>query len=245
MLKIKAFIPARYLATRFPKKLLQPLGNKTVIGHTYDNTVATKLFCDVVVVTDSHLIQTEIEQRGGTAIMSRAQHESGSDRIAEAVQHDDVDIVVNVQGDEPFVNRTALAALINTFNLDETVQVASLMKQISDHNAIANPNIVKVVTGHTGDALYFSRSPIPYNRYAGAANAAYEHIGVYAFRKNTLLAFTQWQQGSLEQIENLEQLRYLEHGIPIRMVLTDGDFLKIDVPGDLLIAEAHLQKQVK
>lgn len=237
--KVIAVIPARYASTRFPFKLMQNLGGKAVIRHTYDNAIATKLFDDVLVVTDSDVIFNEVNSNGGRAIMSKNEHESGSDRIAEAVQDIDAEVIVNVQGDEPFVHKESLEKLVRMFD-DDAVQVASLMKPIADAEDAANPNIVKVVTDIKGDALYFSRSMIPYYRDEQTNRSWMEHIGVYAFRKAALLQFTQWPLSSLEQKEKLEQLRYLENGVKIRMVETPESSVKIDVPEDLQKAEAWL-----
>lgn len=236
-MKIIAFIPARYAATRFPYKLMQPLGNKTVIRQTYDNTLATGLFDDVIVVTDHQIIFDEINNNGGKAVMSKANHESGSDRIAEAIADIDVDVIVNVQGDEPFVSKQPLEDLVAVFKNDTTVQVASLMKKINKEVDFTNPNIVKLVCDKNNDALYFSRASIPFNRNTDSANVSFEHIGIYGFTKKALLQFTSWPMGTLEQLEKLEQLRYLENGIKIRMVETDKTMLKIDVPEDLGKAE--------
>lgn len=233
-------IPARYAATRFPFKLMQPLGNKTVIRHTYDNTVDTGLFDAVYVITDSTAIYDEIVNHGGSAIMSRQTHESGSDRIAEAIANIDADVVLNVQGDEPFVNKTALQQLLAQFT-DPTVQVGSLMKKFTDPALVANSNYVKVMVDKNNDALLFSRSVIPFKRDESIALDYYEHIGVYAFRKNILLQFTQWPPAQIELAEKLEQLRYLHHGIKIRMVTTNETSVKIDVPEDLPLAEAYLK----
>jgi 3-deoxy-manno-octulosonate cytidylyltransferase (CMP-KDO synthetase) len=226
-----AVIPARYAATRFPAKLMQMLGNKTVIRQTYDNTVATELFDDVIVATDSQIIFNEISSRGGKAVMSKKEHESGSDRIAEAVQDLDVDVIINVQGDEPFLEKEPLAKLLKSFE-DPLVQVASLMHPLQE-DQLNNPNIVKVVTDNAGNALYFSRSCIPYKRDAEAAFTYHRHIGVYGYRKNALLQFVSWATGRLEQVEKLEQLRYLENGIRIRMVTTPFSAIGIDTPEDL------------
>ena len=234
-------IPARYAATRFPFKLMQMLGDKTVIRHTYENTKATALFDEVIVVTDSDIIFSEIESHGGKVVMSRKQHESGSDRIAEAVANIDTDIILNVQGDEPFVNRETLRMLLEAFD-DEDVQVASVMKAFTDLTLVANPNYVKVVVDMQMRSLLFSRSVIPYHRDQDIAATYYEHIGVYAFRKAALLQFTQWPMTPLESLEKIECLRYLEHGIPLKMVLTNDSGVKIDVPEDLEKARAHLQK---
>ena len=228
-LSFVAFIPARYAATRFPGKLMQLLGNKTIIRHVYDNTVQTGLFKEVVVVTDSEIIYKEITSHGGKAIMSRKEHESGSDRIAEVIEGMDTDIIVNVQGDEPFIKREPLEKLIRLFD-DPSVQVASLMRKISKEEA-ANPNNVKVVVDKNNNALYFSRSVIPFDR-SGEANY-FLHVGVYAYRKDVLLSFTQWPTSLLEQTERLEQLRYLENGVKIKMTETDYVNIAIDTPEDL------------
>jgi 3-deoxy-manno-octulosonate cytidylyltransferase (CMP-KDO synthetase) len=234
-MKIGAFIPARYAATRFPAKLMQTLGDKTVIRHTYDNTVATGLFDAVYVVTDSEIIFNEITQHGGNAIMSKRSHESGSDRIAEAVQDLDIDIVVNVQGDEPFVKIEPLEKVIAVFS-DTTVQVASLMQVLTDTTLIQDPNYVKVAVDKNNNALFFSRSVIPYPRSTESPITYYEHIGVYAFQKQALLNFTNWPMSSLEAAEKIECLRYLENGVSIKMVVTEYMGVEIDTPADLIKA---------
>jgi 3-deoxy-manno-octulosonate cytidylyltransferase (CMP-KDO synthetase) len=231
-MKIGAFIPARYAATRFPAKLMQPLGDKTVIRHTYDNTLATGLFDEVYVVTDSDIIFNEIVQHGGKAIMSQRSHESGSDRIAEAIQDLAIDVVVNVQGDEPFVKKEPLQKLLTVFN-DTTVQVASLMQVLTQQNLIEDPNYVKVAVDKNNNALFFSRSVIPYPRSKDSAIVYYEHIGVYAFKKQALLDFTNWPMSPLEAAEKIECLRYLENGVPIKMVVTEYMGVEIDTPEDL------------
>lgn len=234
-----AMIPARYAATRFPAKLMQVLKDKTVIRHTYDNTVATGLFDEVMVVTDSEIIFNEIALHGGKAKMSIKEHESGSDRIAEAIADMDVDIVVNVQGDEPFVQRAPLEKLLHTFN-DETVQVASLMQVLYDEKFIKDPNYVKVAVDKNMNSLLFSRSVIPYPRDKNVAVTYYEHIGVYAFRKQALLNFTNWPMSPLEAAEKVECLRYLENGVPLKMVVTKYMGVEIDTPEDLERAEKML-----
>jgi len=243
-MKIAAFIPARYAATRFPAKLMQLLGNKPVIRHTYDNTLATGLFDEVYVVTDSEVIYQEIVSNGGKAVMSKRQHESGSDRIAEAVVDMDVDIVVNVQGDEPFVQREPLEKLLNVFKGEngKSVQVASLMQELKEQQFIEDPNYVKVAIDRNNYALMFSRSVIPYPRTKDTAITYYEHIGVYAFRKEALLSFTNWPMTPLETAEKIECLRYLEYGVPIKMVVTGYMGVEIDTPEDLKRAEQYLNK---
>lgn len=228
-------IPARYAATRFPAKLMQVLGNKTVIRHTYDNTAATGLFDEVVVVTDSDVIFREITGHGGKAKMSLRTHESGSDRIAEAVADMDVDIVVNVQGDEPFVQKDPLEKLLAIFQGEagRNVQVGSLVQVLKEQRFIDDPNYVKVALDKNNNALFFSRSVIPYPRDASAGAVYYEHIGVYAFRKEALLQFTAWPVSPLEAVEKIECLRYLENGVPMKMVVTSYMGVEIDTPEDL------------
>ncbi len=235
MTKIGAFIPARYAATRFPAKLMQALGAKTVIRHTYDNTVATGLFNEVYVVTDSEIIFNEITSHGGKALMSKREHESGSDRIAEAIEHLNIDIVVNVQGDEPFVKKEPLEKLIAVFKYDK-VEVASHMQALTNTDLIADPNYVKVAVDKNMNALFFSRSVIPYPRNKEIANTHYEHIGVYAFKKQALLDFTNWPISPLEAAEKIECLRYLENGVSIKMVVTSYMGVEIDTPEDLIKA---------
>ena len=232
-------IPARYAATRFPAKLMQMLGDKTVILHTYNNTVATNLFDEVMVVTDSEIIFNEVINNGGKAVMSIKEHESGSDRIAEAIAQMDVDFVVNVQGDEPFVQKEPLEKLLAVF-ADENVQVASLMQVLHVKEFIDDPNFVKVVVDKNMNALMFSRSPIPYHRDKNVSPVYYEHIGVYAFRKQALLNFTAWPVTPLEAAEKIECLRYLENGVPLKMVVTKYMGVEIDTPEDLVRAASLL-----
>lgn len=239
-----AFIPARYAASRFPGKLLQTIAGKSIIRMVYENALQTNLFDEVVVVTDSDLIFKEIISHGGIAKMSKSDHNSGSDRIAEVAADMDVDVIVNIQGDEPFVEKEPLAALVNAFQ-DSSVGVASLMKKINNGEEIKNPNIVKVVCNKKNEALYFSRSPIPYFRNTSSAQPVYKHIGVYAFRKNMLLQFTTWEAGKIENTEMLEQLRYLENGIPIKMIETNTTSIGIDTPEDLELAKKLYEERLK
>ena len=234
-MKIIAVIPARYASTRFPAKLMQDLGGKTVILRTYEAAINTKLFDDVFVVTDSDLIYDEIVSHGGKAIKSIKEHESGSDRIAEAVENLEVDIVINVQGDEPFIDAEPLAKVIEVFrnDWDQKVDLASLMREITNADDINNPNNVKVVVDQNGFALYFSRSVIPYPRETNVGVRYMQHIGIYAFRKQALLDFYSLPMQSLEASEKLEQLRYLEFGKRIKMVETTHVGIGIDTPEDL------------
>jgi 3-deoxy-manno-octulosonate cytidylyltransferase (CMP-KDO synthetase) len=234
-----AMIPARYDATRFPGKLMKQLGNKPVIQHTYDATAATGLFDKVIVVTDSDTIYNVITDHGGHAVMSKNTHYSGSDRIAEAVADMDVDVIVNVQGDEPFIQKEPLEKLISLFD-DKAVRVGSLMRKITDNEELQRSSSVKVVVNKFNDALYFSRNVIPFPADQSIDHPYYLHIGVYGFRKETLLAFTQWQAGKLELAEKLEQLRYLENGVAIRMGFVDFKSVAIDTPEDLQRAKGML-----
>jgi len=232
-------IPARYSASRFPGKLMQDLEGKTVILRTYEATVGTKLFDDVYVVTDSDIIYVEITSNGGKAIMSKMEHESGSDRIAEAVQEVDCDIVVNVQGDEPFTERSSLEKVLNVFHDDpnKEIDLASLMVEIKDWDEISNPNTVKVIVDQRNFALYFSRSPIPYPRDKEVDTRYFKHKGIYAFRKQALIDFSNLPMQFIEATEKIECIRYLEYGKKIKMVETDIEGVEIDTPEDLARAK--------
>ena len=237
-MKIIAMIPARYSASRFPGKLMQDLCGATVISRTYHATLKTGLFDVVYVVTDSSVIYDEINSQGGQVIMSKKPHKSGSDRIAEAVQNIDCDIVINVQGDEPFIEKESLEKLIEIFESDskKEIDLASLMVEIKDKNEIENPNCVKVITDANNFALYFSRSPIPYVR-SNSQRKFFKHKGVYAFRKAPLLEFTKLPMLGLEASEKIECIRYLEHGKSIKMVETSVVGVEIDTPQDLVKAQ--------
>lgn len=250
-MKIVAMIPARYSASRFPAKLMQDLGGETVIFRTYQATLNTGLFDAVYVVTDSQIIFDEIESKGGAAIMSTESHESGSDRIAEAIATIDCDVVVNVQGDEPFTERESLSKLLAVFKNDneKKIDLASLMVKIDSQDEINNPNCVKVITDINNFALYFSRSPIPYHRDQSIETNYYKHKGVYAFRKNPLLEFTGLSTENLEASEKIECIRFLEHGKKIKMVETHVEGIEIDTPEDLAKAQklwlSHSDKSPK
>ena len=234
MNKVIAVIPARYNSTRFPGKMMEILGNRTIITTTYQNVLETGLFDEVFVATDSELIFDEISKNGGKAVMT-GEHETGSDRIAEAVQNIDCDIVINVQGDEPFLKKEPLKQLIDVFYKDEKkkISLASLKIQLRESEEIRNPNNVKVITDNNGFALYFSRSVIPFQRELSYDVTYYKHIGVYAFRKEALQKFSSLEMTPLEISEKLEQLRYLENGMKIKMVETDFVGIGIDTPEDL------------
>ena len=233
-MKVIAVIPARYNSTRFPGKLMEVLGDRTVITTTYQNVVETGLFDEVFVATDSEIIFDEISRKGGKVVMT-GEHETGSDRIAEAVQEIDCDIVINVQGDEPFLKKEPLKQLIDVFYNDEKkeISLASLKIQLKEPEEIQNPNNVKVITDMNGFALYFSRSVIPFQRDLDYNIKYYKHIGVYAFRKEALIRFSSLEMTPLEIAEKLEQLRYLENGMKIKMIETDFIGVGIDTPEDL------------
>jgi 3-deoxy-D-manno-octulosonate cytidylyltransferase len=214
---------------------MQDLAGKTVITRTYEAAKLTELFDEVYVVTDSELIFSEIENEGGKAIMSKKEHECGSDRIAEAVQDMDVDIVINVQGDEPFINEKALSKLLNVFkeDKDRLIDLASLKVKLTSEEDILNPNHVKVITDLNNFALYFSRSPIPFHRAKELQIDYFKHVGIYAFRKEALMAFYNLPMSPLESAEKIECIRYLENGKTIKMVETQEVSIGIDTPEDL------------
>jgi 3-deoxy-manno-octulosonate cytidylyltransferase (CMP-KDO synthetase) len=238
-MKTIAMIPARYEASRFPGKLMKTLGDAPVIVQTYRATLQTQLFDDVFVVTDSELIFDTIVAAGGKALMSRLDHQSGSDRIAEAAHDMDVDLIVNVQGDEPFAEKRSLEKLIASFNTDfkKEIDLASLMVKITDPKEIQNPNTVKVITDQRGLAIYFSRHAIPFSRDNSDETQFFKHKGVYAFRKQALLDFQKLEPQMLELSEKIECLRFLEHGRKIQMVETDVLGIEIDTPEDLQEAQ--------
>lgn len=243
-MNVIAMIPARYEASRFPGKLMKNLGGKAVILRTYEAAVNTNLFKEVYVVTDSDIIFKTIENAGGKVIMSKKEHECGSDRIAEAVEFINADIVVNVQGDEPFIDAVSLTKLIDVFKNDakKEIDLASLKVQITAKEDIENPNNVKVITDVNNLAIYFSRSVIPFHRDATIDVKYYKHKGVYAFRKQALLDFYKTPMTPLEAAEKIEAIRYQEIGKKIKMVETDVESIGIDTPEDLEKAIKILDK---
>jgi 3-deoxy-manno-octulosonate cytidylyltransferase (CMP-KDO synthetase) len=229
---VTALIPARYGATRFPGKLMQPLGGVSVIRRTFEAVKSSGLFSEVVVATDSDEIEEEIRSIGGSVFRSQKSHESGTDRIAEAAIDLNTDLIINIQGDTPFIKKDPLEKLIRLFN-DSSVSVASMMQTLEKPEEIDDPNFVKVAIDKKNDALFFSRSRIPFPRDTNTAVTYYEHIGVYAFRKQALLDFISWPMGTLEAIEKVECLRFLENGMTIRMLTVDYLGVEIDTPEDL------------
>lgn len=244
-MKTIAVIPARYEASRFPGKLMKDLGGKTVIATTYQNVVETQLFDEVWVATDSEIIFEEINHLGGKIVMT-GDHETGSDRIAEAVQQVDCDIVVNVQGDEPFLKKEPLEQLIRVFDNDDDQQIslASLKIKLTEKEEIENPNNVKVITDLQGFAMYFSRSVIPFHREKSIEATYFKHIGVYAFRKEALMKFSRLPMTPLEKLEKIECIRYLENGMKIKLLETEFVGVGIDTPEDLEKARALLKNKM-
>ena len=234
-MKIIAMIPARYSASRFPGKLMKDLGGKPVILRTYEAALHTNLFDDVYIVTDSDVIFNTIDNVGGKAIMSKTEHQCGSDRIAEAVENIEADIVINVQGDEPFIDAVSLSKLIDVFKKDDKkeIDLASLKVQITNKEDIENPNNVKVITDVDNLAIYFSRSVIPFHRDKDVNVKYFKHKGVYAFRKQALLDFYKTPMTPLEAAEKIEAIRYQEIGKKIKMVETAVEAVGIDTPEDL------------
>ena len=243
-MKVIALIPARLAATRFPRKLLASIKGKSVIRRTYEAAINMGLFDEVIVVTDSDEILNEIMNHGGKAIKSKDVYESGTDRIAEVGHGMDADVFVNIQGDEPFVRKEPHSLLLGLFNGIEgdKVQVASLAQLLTDPALIKDPNYVKVALALNNDALFFSRSVLPYPRDLGIDIPYYEHIGVYAFRKQALVNFTTWPITPLEAAEKVECLRFLEHGVPVRIAVTQYMGVEIDTPEDIVRAEALMLK---
>ena len=239
-MKIIAVIPARFEAKRFPGKLLKKLGGKTVIEQTFLSALSTDLFDDVYVVTDDERIFSVINNIGGKVIMSKGSYDSGSDRIASVVINMDVDIVLNIQGDEPFMDKNSLSSLLDVLKKDinSEISLASLMTPINDSNLINDLNTVKVIVDKDDFAIYFSRLPVPYKR-DDQTNVNYlKHIGVYAFRKDALIEFYNQTITPLEKSEKIECLRYLENRKKIKMVSTLFDGVSIDTPADLEIAKS-------
>jgi 3-deoxy-manno-octulosonate cytidylyltransferase (CMP-KDO synthetase) len=246
-MKFMSIIPARYASTRFPGKPLAVLGGKTVIQRVYEQV--SSVLSDVYVATDDERIFECVESFGGKAVMTRANHKSGTDRIQEAVEKitTEADVIINVQGDEPFIHPSQIKTLMALFDAPET-QIGTLGKPFDNIEAVSNPNSPKIVTDNRGFALYFSRSIIPYIR--GKQQDEWfgeypflKHLGIYAYRREVLKEVTQLPQSSLEKAESLEQLRWLQNGYRIRVGRTDIETVGIDTPEDLAHAEEFLAQQ--
>ena len=233
-MKILGIIPARYASTRFPAKPLIDIAGKTMIQRVYEQAKQCTLFSKIIVATDDDKIYDHVLQIGGDVMMTSTTHQNGTERCAEVIENlsDQFEIIINIQGDEPFVDPALFTMLIQAFK-DPQIQIATLIKPIIDRAYIDNPNIIKVVKSVTNKALYFSRTAIPFQRNEAAKIQFYKHIGLYAYRKEVLLEIVKLGAGVYEQIEMLEQLRWLENNHPIHLIETDLEADSIDVPADL------------
>jgi 3-deoxy-manno-octulosonate cytidylyltransferase (CMP-KDO synthetase) len=233
LMKVLGVIPARYGSTRFPGKALADINGKPMIQWCYESSLKSKLIDKLIVATDDKRIFEAVKKFGGEAVMTSNKHRSGTDRIAEAVKKYNCDIVVNIQGDEPFIDYRTIDNAIDALKKDKNVQVSTVAKKIKDKKEINNPNNVKVVFDDKFNALYFSRSLIPYDRDEKSKVIYYRHYGLYVYRRDYLLKITKLPEGKLEKTEKLEQLRVLENGGKIKIVLTNKDSVSIDTPEDL------------
>ncbi|MDO5510843.1 MAG: 3-deoxy-manno-octulosonate cytidylyltransferase [Weeksellaceae bacterium] len=238
-----AVIPARFASTRLPAKLLEKIGSRTVLEHTWRSVEHIEWLDKVIIATDHKRIEEEAKRFGANVVMTSVNHQSGSDRIAEVIKNISCDVIINIQADEPFTSSQDLEILRDIFTRDSLheVDVASLMSRIVEEDLIANPNIVKVVTNLQQDALYFSRSPIPYKR-SDVQVDYYRHIGIYAYRKQSLMRFVSMPPSITEKAEMLEQLRFLENSMRIRMGVTQHAAIAIDTAEDLERAREFYQK---
>ena len=231
-LKILGVIPARYASSRFPGKALVSIGGKTMLQHVWERASQARYLTGVVIATDDERIRAAASAFGASVVMTRSDHASGTDRVAEAASATDAAIIVNIQGDEPMIDPDAIDAAVLGLLDDDAVPMSTLKKRIDNPRDVDDPNVVKVVTGRTGNAIYFSRSPIPYARDGGGVAVHYKHIGLYVYRREFLLAYPDLPAGPLEQAEHLEQLRALENGFPVRVTETEYESLGVDTPED-------------
>jgi 3-deoxy-manno-octulosonate cytidylyltransferase (CMP-KDO synthetase) len=240
--KVLAVIPARHASSRFPGKPLTPIAGKPMIQHVVERVRRAGLVSRVVVATEDARIKDVVEAFGGEAIMTRPDHRTGTDRVAEVAAHVPAEIYVNVQGDEPLIDPGTIDALISAMLEDESIQIAGPCVAITQPSDIMDPNVTKVVRDFDGNALYFSRAPIPWVRDRSETVAArhWKHIGLYAFRREALLEFPTLPPGEVERLEQLEQLRWLENGFRIRVLETDYDAVSVDVPSDVARVEKLL-----
>ena len=242
-MEIAIVIPARYGSTRFPGKPLALINVKPMIEHVYRRLAGMEEISQVIVATDDDRIYQTVEEFGGKAVMTPPDLQSGTDRIARVARDLKADVVVNVQGDEPLLQQEMVREALEPFYEDSGVVMSTLKKRITDVEEINNPNVVKVVTDNKGNALYFSRYPLPYPRNEGAVY--YKHIGLYVYKRDFLLNYSQMEQTFLEKIESLEQLRALENGYQIRVVETEYDSIGVDTPEDVARVEAILRGNCK
>lgn len=229
--KILGVIPARFGSTRFPGKVLALLSSKTVLQHVYERACQSRYLTSTIIATDDERVRRAASDFGAPVRMTRSDHLSGTDRVAEVASAEEAAVVVNIQGDEPLIDPAAIDAAILPVVHDPDVVMATLKKKIEDPREITDPNVVKVVTNHAGDAIYFSRCAIPFAREQGGA--WFKHIGLYVYRRDFLLGYSRLPVGPLERAERLEQLRALENGYPIRVIETDYESLGVDTPEDL------------
>jgi 3-deoxy-manno-octulosonate cytidylyltransferase (CMP-KDO synthetase) len=228
-------IPARFSSSRFPGKVLALISSKTMLQHVYERASQARYLTSTIIATDDVKVHTVARSFGARVVMTRPDHLSGTDRVAEAASSEGAEIIVNIQGDEPLIDPAAIDAAILPLVHEPDVVMATLKKRIEFAREIADPNVVKVVTDAAGDAIYFSRCPIPYVRQdRGAAGAPYfKHIGLYVYRRDFLMGYSSLPTGPLEQAERLEQLRAIENGYRIRVVETEYESLGVDTPEDL------------
>jgi 3-deoxy-manno-octulosonate cytidylyltransferase (CMP-KDO synthetase) len=231
--KILGVIPARFASTRFPGKVLAPIAGKTMLQHVYERASLSTYLTSVLIATDDERVYAAARSFGARVRMTRSDHPSGTDRAAEAASAEDAEIVVNIQGDEPLIDPAAIDAAILPLVHEPDLVMGTLKKRIEDPREITDPNVVKVVTNRSGDALYFSRCPIPFDRERFSTTPYFKHIGLYVYRRDFLLAYTALPVGPLESAERLEQLRALENGYSIRVVETEYESLGVDTPEDL------------
>lgn len=238
-MKVIAIIPARYASTRLPGKPLRQIQGTPMIEHVYRNVTRSQLIDEVWVATDDERISQAVSCFGGSCIMTSSDHQTGTDRLAEAVKSLAADLVINVQGDEPLIQGTMLDDLVRPFLVTPTLEMATFKSRIKNDEDVLNPNIVKVITNDCGNAIYFSRSPIPYNRDNRSVNY-FKHIGVYAYKTSFLEKYVNMPQSPLEMAESLEQLRALENGTTIRVIETNCELISVDTPEDLQKVSQYL-----
>jgi 3-deoxy-manno-octulosonate cytidylyltransferase (CMP-KDO synthetase) len=243
-LKVVAVIPARYGASRFPGKPLAPIAGRPLVQHVFERARQAQRVERTIIATDDERILQAVAQFGGDAVMTRPDHRTGTERMAEVALQVPAEIYVNVQGDEPLVDPAAIDAAVEAVQSDPEVQVATICVPIRKAQDIVDPNVVKVVSDFQGDALYFSRAPIPWIRDGKAQNESHhrKHLGLYVFRREALLEFPTLPPGEWERLEQLEQLRLLENGYRIRVVETTWDSVSVDVPADVARVEELLKQ---
>jgi 3-deoxy-manno-octulosonate cytidylyltransferase (CMP-KDO synthetase) len=247
--KILGVIPARFASSRFPGKVLAQISSKSMLQHVYERTSLARYLTATIIATDDERVYAAARSFGARVVMTRADHVSGTDRVAEAASAENAELVVNIQGDEPLIDPAAIDAAILPLAHDPEIVMGTLKKAIEDPREITDTNVVKVVTDRNGDAIYFSRCPIPYQRDQATPGTHFKHIGLYVYRRDFLLGYSALPVGPLEQAERLEQLRALENGYRIRVVETECESLGVDTPEDLVrvckLFETSMAKEVR